>query len=240
MKSAQRTFRSGFAACVLGAMTAFAPSAVAQEAKPEAPAETAAVVTDDAKMEEQYMAVATSRTKAELALRRLRKFLNDSKTTMGDIAGATEDARNKMSNLIQKAVQNEQKKAEVDRSQDVMADLMERGNRVNQDWQKFFGERAAIDARYQAAMGAAGAIDQAFRGATGMEGNWKDLDMDLTAVQQAYDALTTRAGGARKQAQEAIDALKAKQAAWEGELKKTTDAIGARAAETPTGAPSPL
>src|SRR4051812_5767105 len=111
--------------------------AFAQPAPP-APAATAPAAADESKIEEQYMAVAAARTRAELAIRRLRKFLSDSKAAIGDAGGATEDAKNKMASMVQKAMQNEQHRPEADRSQDVMADLMERGNRINQDWQKYY------------------------------------------------------------------------------------------------------
>ncbi len=189
----------------------------------------------------QYFAVATARTRAELALRGAQQFYDENKSVPAVIGDALEAARSGALAVIERAQSNEQHKPEADRSEEVSEDLTRRSRGISERWQRLYGvERPAISAHYESASASLTSIAIVLTGVTAIEQQWKELEMDLGPVEHAYQEVARRAHLARERGAQALAELKQKREEWESMSRSTVTAVGPRAGQRPSGVPSGL
>lgn len=171
---------------------------------------------DDKSMDEQYQALAASRTKAELAVRRLRTFFDDGEQNWRVASQATEAARGRIGDNLRKEIETEQRKPEESRDTQKVETLNDRAHQIELDWNKFGQtDRPAIETRYRSAQQLTQVVAQLYANLANVESMWKDAKLDLTSLQGAFDAITQRANSALEQGQKAYGDLQQAQKTWE-------------------------
>jgi hypothetical protein len=171
-------------------------------------------------VDDQYMAIAASRTRADLAIRKVRTLAEENEGKWRMIAAATDAAHAQILESLRKATEDEQRRTEELRNPAVIDELNQRRTTIEQDWQRYAAvDRPAIDTSYRNAIGALGAVAQVFATLTNIEATWKDAKVDLSALQAGYDAVAKRAEDLKAQAEKATSDLISNQKQWESVAK---------------------
>jgi hypothetical protein len=180
-------------------------------------------VAEEKSLDDQYVTVGNARTQAELAIRKIRTFFENSDTKWKAASFAADAAKTQASEAIRKAIEDEQKKVEELRNQAVIEDLNQRRAQLDLDWQKFTTvDRPAIEASYRGANQSVQGINQVYQSVVQMEPNWKDAKVNLETLQSAYEAIAKRANEIREQGETALADLQKAQKMWEGVSAATT------------------
>lgn len=181
----------------------------------------------DDKADEQVVALATARAKAEIAVNKAMATFDTNRNGWTVAAQATETAYTKITTTIQKAVQKENAKPEADRNAAFLDQCQTRMQAIQQDWSDYANrDRQVITVAYQEASTQLQSLNQVFAGFSQYELYWKNAKMDLAPMQANFDAIAKRAAELKDQGQKAIDELTAKQKVWEVNLDAATKEFG--------------
>jgi hypothetical protein len=169
----------------------------------------------DAKMEEQYNAIALARTKAELALRKARMAQDHNDAAWRVASSGADAAYQKLEKSLDRKIEEEQGKDDA-RDDEKLKLLNEKKDTVQAEWQKFADvDRPALETRYHSANDMTNALNDLLNNLSNLEHAWKDTGMDLGLIEKAYMSLAQRAEGCQQAAQKALGELQAVQASWE-------------------------
>jgi len=166
--------------------------------------------------ETAYAALAQSRLKAELAIRRLRAYFDENDGAWRSAALACEQAHSRLENSIARAQEQEQRKPDDQRNQGFIDDCVQKRQAVQQDWERFANvSRPAMESAYRATQTLTQQIQSTYQSLASTENSWKDAGGDLAPLAAMYDAIAKRADEVRAQAEKATGDLQSSQKTWE-------------------------
>jgi len=173
-------------------------------------------VAADKTLEDQYLEASAARTRAELAIRKARSFFEENENRWRSASFAQDSSRTQISQAIQLAIQEEQRRPEDMRNLALIEDLQQRNVQVDRDWQRFASvERPNVDQFYRLSSQLVNTVAQSYQILTQVEPTWKDAKVEMPALQAAYDAIANRADGVRTQAKGALNQHIEYQKSWE-------------------------
>ncbi len=173
--------------------------------------------------DQQFAATADARTQAELALRDLRKLLQANRATADSEAPAL--PRPTALNIVQKSLDAEQRKSAADQDKNRIADLSHRVEILSDVWDKYAASAHDLSSRLSDAATQFASLSAAMHQVTGLEGYWKQLKMGLSSVEQAYSAISERAGRTAGQIRESIDAEHRFRGDWDQQSAQQTPGV---------------
>lgn len=203
-------FRCGMSA-VLCAVCLVISSTTALAADPESPPTPPA--TQARSEEQQFAGAADARTRAELALRDLRKLLQANRATADSETPAL--PRPTALELLQKGLDAEERKSAADQNKARIDDLRHRTQILSGVWDKYAASVRESTAKLNEAASQSVSLSAAMHQVNGMESYWKQLHMELSSVEQAYSTLCERASRTARQIRESIDAERLAHGEWD-------------------------
>lgn len=175
------------------------------------------------KTDEQFQALAAARTKAEVAVRKLRTFYEENENRWRAIQQAPDASIRNIYEAIRKATEDEQRKAEDLRNQAVIDELNQRRGLIEGDWNRFANtERPSLDLVYRQSQQNMDRIWQSWHNLANVESNWKDSRLDLAPLQSAYEAVAKRADAIRAAGDKAVADMETWKKAWETAAESNT------------------
>lgn len=148
----------------------------------------------DKTADEQFHAIATSRSKAELSLRKLKTFFEQNEMRWRLVQSSPDGFVKRIYDTIRKTTEEEQRKPEDVRNVAIVEELNQRRALVEQDWNRYVTtERGALETTYRQSQQQMDRLWQTWTTLTTNETNWKDLRLDQAALQASYDAVAKRA-----------------------------------------------
>lgn len=166
--------------------------------------------------ESAYEALAQSRLKAELAIRRLRAYFEENDNAWRSASLACEQAHSRLETSIAHAQEQEQRKPDDQRNQGFIDDCVQKRQAVQQDWERFANvSRPAMDSAYRATQTLTQQVQSTYQSLANVESAWKDAGGDLAPLAAMYDAVAKRADDVRFQAEKVTGDLQSAQKTWE-------------------------
>jgi hypothetical protein len=183
---------------------------------------TSAAFAQD-KTDEQFQALAAARTKAEVAVRKLRTFYEENENRWRALQQAPDASIRNIYEAIRKAAEDEQRKAEDLRNQAVIDELNQRRGLIEGDWNRFANtDRPSLDLVYRQSQQNMERIWQSWHNLANIESNWKDSRLDLAPLQSAYDVVAKRADAIRAAGDKAVADMETWKKAWETAAESNT------------------
>lgn len=163
--------------------------------------------------EQQFAGAADARTRAELALRDLRKLMQANRAAADSEGPAL--PRPIALNLVQRALDAEQGKPATEQDKARVDDLNHRRQILSGAWDKYVASARDVTAQLTDGATQLVSLTAAMHQLNGLEGYWKQLHMELSSVEQAYSTLSERASRTAQRIRDSIDAERHAQGEWD-------------------------